>query len=239
MAGVAAGQGSAIGSPVGGGTQIINGSTYSMYSPEWYQAMRDQQVRGGETAGKTAAAYTSNALAGLGGMGGTGMGGGATAPSGVSGFGGTGTGSSGGGTPASIAGLELPDQSDANAAIFAKAKDQVGQQSRAALTSLNDELGAQGQLGGGAQVQGVKDIIQSGAGELGQVSRDLATKNAEQAADFAKTRYSGGIAQRGQDIQSQEANAQLELARQQAQQTSLFRLLSLAQQGLSSGSNLY
>jgi hypothetical protein len=219
-----------------GRDQIINGQTYKQYSPEWYAKMRETQVRGGSTAGQTAAAYTSEALKGFPSIAGlTGGSGSVSGASGAGGGAGTGvTGGGGGNGVPSVGGLELPNMDASNSATFSRAKDAVGQQSRAALTSLNDELGAQGQIGGGAQVQGTRDIIQSGAGNLGEVSRDLAIQNSNQAADFAKTRYSGGITQRGQDIQSQEAAAQLELARQQQQQNTLFRLLSLATQGLSS-----
>lgn len=236
MAGMAVGSGSAIGRPVGGGTQIINGETYNQYSPEWYAAMRDGQVRSGETAGRATGAFANAALNGIlpGGMGGTGT---SSLPGGMGGSSSssaTGSiGGPGGGTPASLAGIDLPDQSGSNDAIFAKAKDAVGRESRAAITSLNDELGSQGMLGGGAQAQATKDIVSDAAGNEGQVTRDLASKNADMSADFAKTNYQGKITQRGQDIQSQEAAAQMALAREQMSQTNMYRLLQLATQGLS------
>jgi hypothetical protein len=40
-------------------------------------------------------------------------------------------------------------------------------------------------------------------------------KQTDVAADFAKTGYEGDITQRGQDIQAQDANARLALAKQQ------------------------
>lgn len=146
---------------------------------------------------------------------------------GGTGAGGAGTGTTG--TPAGhIASVAAPDTSAATNAAFATAKDQAGAMSRASLTSLNDELGASGMVGSGAQVQGTRDIINTGAGQMGQVSRDLAGKTADQAADFAKMGYQGAITQRGQDIGAQEAAAQLAEQRQEAYQ----RLLTQMMQGL-------
>lgn len=148
---------------------------------------------------------------------------GAPGAAGTPGGGGTGVASVGGGVApggspgggisggANIAAIAPPDSSAATNAAFAGAKDQAGQLSRASLTSLNDELGASGMVGSGAQVQGTRDIIQSGAGQVGQASRDLAGKKADQAADFAKTTYQGELTQRGQNIQAQQAQAQLAL----------------------------
>jgi hypothetical protein len=60
------------------------------------------------------------------------------------------------------------------------------------------------------------------------VSRDLANKNADTALDVAKTNYAGGLTQRGQDIQSQEANASLAIQKQNQQ----YQLLDLILKGL-------
>lgn len=131
------------------------------------------------------------------------------------------------GTSASIAAITAPDPTAATNAAFATAKDQAGALSRASLTSLNDELGASGMVGSGAQVQGTRDIIQNGAGQLGQVSRDLAGKTADQAAAFAKLNYEGSITQRGQDISAQ--NAREERAQQDQQKRYEYYLRMLNQ----------
>lgn len=198
-------------------------------------------------ANPSLAALTSQLLSGSG-LGG----GGSTGALGVSG-GGTATGSgagyspSGGGinTGAAIPGVELPDQTAATAARYATARDKVGQESRASIDALRNELGATGALGGGAEFQGVQNVIQSGAGELGQVNRGEAEKQADLAADFAKTRYGGAITQRGQDIAAKEAEArlaterQLQESQQSFQQAQLksqqqMQMLSLALGGLKS-----
>lgn len=142
------------------------------------------------------------------------------------GGGGVGGGDGGSGNPPSqIASIAPPDSTAATNAAFASAKDQAGMLSRASLTSLNDELGASGMVGSGAQVQGTRDIIQSGAGQVGQVSRDLAGKQADQAADFAKTSYQGSITQRGQDIAAQEARARLAAEERRRRQDLLMRVM--------------
>ena len=61
----------------------------------------------------------------------------------------------------------------------------------------------------------------------GTMTRSLrAYARANQAADFERMRYSGDVTMRGQDIQHQEANAQLALASQDRQ----MKLLSLMMQ---------
>lgn len=128
---------------------------------------------------------------------------------------GTGTGAPGSSGPVSsgnyVASVQMPDMTASNNAQFAAAKDQVAQTSRASLDSLNGELGAQGMLGSGAQAQDVRDVVNNNAEQEGQVSRNLATQNANTALDVAKTNYQGSLTQRGQDIQAQQANAQLAL----------------------------
>jgi hypothetical protein len=126
--------------------------------------------------------------------------------------------------------LSATDNTAANAASFATAKDQVGKIGRASLDALRGELGATGQLGSGAEVQGVRDVIQSGAGELGQVSRDQAITDAGHKADIAKTNYLGSVTQRAQDVGSQEAQARMAQEARIADQNNLFRQQQAASQ---------
>jgi hypothetical protein len=103
---------------------------------------------------------------------------------------------------------------------------------RSAVDTLRGELGSTGNLGSGAEVQGVRDITGTAAGIEGQAGRDIAMKRADQAADFAKTGYQGSIAQRGQDISAQEANARLALEQRQAESQRQLQLMTLALGGL-------
>ena len=147
-------------------------------------------------------------------------------PGGAGSAGGTGGGSlpymMSGGAPQS------PDMTASNAATFGRAKDQAGQTGRASLTSLRDELGVSGMLGSGAEVQGVRDITQNAAGQLGEVTRDQAVNDSSQKADFAKMKYQGDISMRGQDVQAQGDMARINLQKQLAQQ----QLLQSALAGL-------
>lgn len=142
--------------------------------------------------------------------------------------------------------LQMPDQTNATNAAFATAKDKVGKTSRASLDSLRGELGATGMLGSGAEGQLTRDVITSGAGELGQVSRDQAGKQADLAADFAKTNFAGGITQRGQDVSASEAaarlaqeqrlaDASLSFQKQQAASQQQLQMLQLALGSLKGG----
>ncbi len=108
-----------------------------------------------------------------------------------------------------VAPIGPPDLTQAQQAAYGTAKDQVGQAAQAALRSLADTMAGRGMLGSGAMAEGIRDITSQGLGQLGQVSRDLAQQQAQQAADFAKLGYQGSIEQRGQDIQAQEAQARL------------------------------
>lgn len=185
-------------------------------------------------------------LSGTGSSGGFNLGGsGATAGTGIAGGGTTVPTSGTIGSRPTIPGITLPDQTAATDARFATAKDRVGKIGRASLDALRGELGASGMLGGGAEAQAVRDVVQSGAGELGQVSRDEAMKQADLAADFAKTSYGGSITQRGQDVAAREAEARLaqekELAnsrmsfeQQQLKSQQQLQMLQLALGGLKS-----
>lgn len=240
------------GQSLGGGNQTsytnIGGYNYAPGSPEAVAAARANQITGAGSAGTAAGTYTQSALnsipslqglySGIGSaIGGAGTTGGAGAP-------GTGTGTSGGvvgtGTGATTGGgaggayvapIQVPDQSAANAAQFAAAKDTVGQNARAALDSLRGEMGATGQLGGGAEATGTQNVITAGEGQLGNVTRQQAATNAQLGTQVAEQNAQLGVTQRGQDVQAQQAQAQLALENRQQ----LFGLLGLAMKGLGGG----
>lgn len=117
--------------------------------------------------------------------------------------------------------IAMPNSDAAASASFATAKDKAGKIARSSIDALAGELGAQNMLGSGAQVQGMRDIVSDAAGTIGQASRDTEMKRADLAADFAKTGYAGNITQRGQNINSQEANARLAQEERQMQQQAL------------------
>jgi hypothetical protein len=164
------------------------------------------------SAGQRAGQYTQGAMGGIPSL--AGLFGGAGGAGGSGGIGGTGTGGTGGGIGGTGAGggsyvapIQMPDTTAATNAAFARAKDQAGSLSRASLDSLSGELGSQGMLGSGAQLQGTANILSGATNTMGKEISSEAGQTAGIAADFAKTGYEGNITQRGQDIAAREAEA--------------------------------
>lgn len=108
--------------------------------------------------------------------------------------------------------VALPDDSAAQAANFARAKDQVGQETAGSVTALRSALAGRGLLGGGMEVKGTSNILGRGQGELGDTTRTNLTNEAKRIDDFAKLGYQGAIEQRGQDITTSEGAANRSLA---------------------------
>lgn len=260
------GSGGSVGVDVSSGTPKTNitapaGYTWDPVSHTFVHSptQQGQAVNDYTNAANPALAGLMSSLGGMfsgGGASGAGSqfgGGSPTSGSGSGSFGngaGGGYGGSGMTTGSRLPNLTLPDQTAGTNAAFATAKDKVGKTARSGLDSLRGELGASGMLGGGAEGQLVRDVIQSGTGELGQVARDQAMKSADLSADFAKTNYAGGITQRGQDVSAQEAqarlaqegrlgdqtfglqNQQLQFQKQQAAANQQMQMMELALSGL-------
>lgn len=110
--------------------------------------------------------------------------------------------SASGNAPSNAPTIQRPDTTAATAAAFARAKDKVGQIARGAMTGLRSSLGARGQLGAGHEGALTADVINKGAGQLGEVSRDQAIQDVGTANQFELARYNGEITQRGQNMQA-------------------------------------
>lgn len=210
-----------------GGTQIIGGKSYNMYTPEWYAAQDANKVHQGDVAGQaagTAAGAASkaqwqtkypgiqtpgpydyqNVMSGL-----------SSALSSGSSFGGGGNFSQspiaqvgsysaqGGSTP--TAHITAPDTTAAENAAFARAKDQVGLTTRGALSGLAGAMAGRGIVGSGVEGRGQRGTVNQGQQQLGDVSRQQAITHADLAQKNAESEYSGAITQRGQDISANEA----------------------------------
>lgn len=105
--------------------------------------------------------------------------------------------------------IQMPDMGAAQAAAFARAKDQVGRTGASALAGLRSAMGARGMLGSGNEFRGLGNIAQAGLGELGNVSREQAIQEAQARSQAALTGYQGAITMRGQDQQNLQAQNQL------------------------------
>lgn len=114
--------------------------------------------------------------------------------------------------------FDTPALNAADQEIFNRAKDQQGKIARSALTGLQSSLAGRGMLGGGRERQGTSDIVQQGAEALGNLTREQAIQQAQQAQRNAETAFQGGITQRGQDISANQSNAQNALNAWRAQQ---------------------
>jgi len=226
---------SAAGSGYGGVIQMPEEMQNKLNAGYEYDPVKRTWVRSPTSAGSRTNQYSSAAMGGmfpsLDGLSGSGSSGSST---GFAGIGGSGSGGpvTGGGTSPSI---QAPDPTAATNAAFASAKDRAGNLTRASLDSLAGEMGAQGMLGSGGQMQGMADILTSGTNIMGEESRAQMGKQADISADFAKTKYAGDITQRGQDIAAQEANARLALAQQQQQ----YQLLNTILNSLGKASSSY
>lgn len=216
--------------PAVGQQQIINGQSYTMYSPAWYAAMQAEAQRAssaeGTAAGTKLAAASKAAGVPIGSSASSsssttassGSGGSYSAPStvpppslqGLTAATGGGaiapTGVQGGATTAHLAPV---DTSAAETASFNKAKDQVGLESTGALAGLRSALGGRNLLGGGLESRATTGVATSAAGQLGDVSRQQAVTRADEAQKNAATNFSGDITQRGQDFQKEEAGNSL------------------------------
>lgn len=210
-----------------GNTQIINGVEYTLYSPAWYAARQAEAQRATVAAG-TASGAAYKAAGDAAGLPVTGAGTSATASAGSA-------GNSGGAVslPPSIAGLSAAaghvagpsasgasgappparmanvDTSAAEAATFNRAKDQVGQTASGALTGLRSALGGRGMLGSGIEGRATAAAAIGAEHELGDVTRQSAITKANLDNQNATTNFQGGIQQRGQDIQREEAGNSL------------------------------
>lgn len=111
------------------------------------------------------------------------------------------------------------DPTAANAAAFARAKDQAGETARGALTGLTSQLGAHGQLGSGAGARATGGIVNRAAQGSNEITREQAIQGVDTNNRFAETNYQGDITQRGQDLAAQEAaaNRSAQLRAQQMQ----------------------
>ncbi len=113
--------------------------------------------------------------------------------------------------------IAVPDTSAALAAVFNRAKDQVGQTTTGSLTALRSQLASRGLLGGGVESGATAKAITAGAGQLDDTTREQAIQEGNRQNDFAKLGYQGAIEQRGQDITTSEgaANRALDAAKTQ------------------------
>lgn len=109
------------------------------------------------------------------------------------------------GTSAPPVTIAPPDTSAATANAFARAKDQVGLETRGALTGLAGAMAGRGTVGSGVEGRGMSSVVNKGQGELGDTTREQTIQSTNLAQKNAELAYTGGITQRGQDLSHNEA----------------------------------
>jgi hypothetical protein len=130
--------------------------------------------------------------------------------------------------------VAAPDTAGAQAALFAREKDRVGEVGRSSLTALRSALAGRGMLGGGAEAKGTRDVITAGMRELGETGREQTIQEANRQNQWARTGYEGALQQRGQDIAARSSDMARESAQSEAAQQRAFemdRLRFMANQG--------
>lgn len=139
---------------------------------------------------------------------------------GLFGSGSSSSSSSGSATAPKVPNVQGPDTRAANAATFARAKDQAGETARGALTGLRSQLAGRGMLGSGMEAKVTGNIIGKGAQGLNEVTRSQAIQDVNTTENRANQTYAGDITQRGQDLNAQQAefNRQAQMRSQQSQQ---------------------
>lgn len=216
------------------------GQQASQAGYQW-DPIQNQYIRTPASAGGNVNAFTNAALGNAPGTSSAASLAGLTAAAGVGGSAGTVGGSGGGvsgvpGAPGSSVGtvsggpgvgnIAPIDQTAANAATFGAAKDQAGQTGRSQIDSMKGLMGAAGMLGGGAEAAGTRDIVEQAGQGVNDVTRTNATNEAASNLDVAKTNQATQLAERGQNISAQQAQAQL--AMEQAQLNSQRQLALLS-----------
>jgi hypothetical protein len=116
--------------------------------------------------------------------------------------------------------VAMGDTSAGTAAAFARAKDQTGLNTRASLRAFQDQMAGNQMMGSGLEMTGTRDIIEHGAGQLNEVTREQAVKDAQMNNQRVMADYQGRVTQRGQDLGVAQSNAN-------RQQQTLETLLSM------------
>lgn len=93
----------------------------------------------------------------------------------------------------------------ARQAAFARAKDQAANIARSALTGLQNVMASRGISGSGIELGRTGEILGAGASGLGDINREQLIQDLAAQQHMADVAYQGGIEQRGQDIQAQQA----------------------------------
>lgn len=121
-------------------------------------------------------------------------------------------------------------------AAFSRAKDQVGDAQRGLMSAMKNQFASRGLRGSSIEGRAIGSGLESGFGQLADVSREQAIQGANRSVDLAKTSYGGDITQRGQDMDALSRAQSIAIQNQQAKNAALSGLWSAVSRGGGSAS---
>lgn len=108
-----------------------------------------------------------------------------------------------------VSGSPEPNDLAAENAIYARAKDTAGLQSRAALRGLYDTMSERGFSGSPVEAASVPGVVNAANAQLGDVNREQMIQSLSRARSVADRNYAGRLTQRGQNISARGQNLAL------------------------------
>jgi len=115
-------------------------------------------------------------------------------------------GSSGGGTGAGAGTPNIPfDEQGARNAAYARAKDTIGQRTRASVDALKGVLSESGRSGGAFEDASLANVVGQGGFDMGEFEREQLIQDLNRAGQIGDRESSASLTRRGQDLQSQQA----------------------------------
>lgn len=103
------------------------------------------------------------------------------------------------------AGMQGGNEAGARAAAFARAKELAGQNALAALESVNSFSEGRGLMGSTVEGNLMGDVLGGAQGDVDDFIREQLISDLNRSANVADMQYQGGIQQRGQDMNKQQA----------------------------------
>jgi len=94
-----------------------------------------------------------------------------------------------------------PSSSAAEDAAFARAKERIGRTTRGAMTAMGSQMAERGITGSGIEGAATRDIINAGAGQLGDTTREQMIQSLERARQVADRNFAARQARRAQYAQ--------------------------------------
>lgn len=111
-------------------------------------------------------------------------------------------------------------------AAFSQAKDKVGGATQGLMKSLSNQFASRGLRGSSMEGRAIGSGLEAGMGQLDDVARGQAVEGSRRALDVAKTQYGGDITQRGQDIDAETADRQIDASTQSGKLASVLGLFN-------------